>query len=61
MDNVKKFRFAGELFQKKVKEQPNAIKINKKRTPGTSGKTVPGAIFLYWFVWDIAQMTVVFP
>ncbi len=25
MDNVKKFRFAGELFQKKVKEQPSSF------------------------------------
>ena len=39
----------------------NAIKISKKRTPGTSGKTVLGGIFLYCFVWDIAQTAAVFP
>jgi hypothetical protein len=36
----------------------NAIKISKK-TPGTSGKTVPGGIFLHYFAWDIAQITAV--
>ncbi len=47
--------------KKKETRAPNAIKIKKKRTPGASGTIVPGAIFLHCFVWDIAQMTAVFP
>ena len=33
----------------------NVLKIRKKRTPGTSGKMVPGGIFSHCFVWDIAN------
>jgi hypothetical protein len=45
---------------KKARFVSNAIKISKKRTPGTSEKMVPGGIFLHCFVWDIAQTAAVF-
>ena len=38
----------------------NAIKLSKKRTPGTTEMAVPGGIFLHCFVWDVAQMTAFF-
>ena len=47
--------------EKGIKVLSNAIKIRKKRTSGTTEMAVPGGILLHCFVWDIAQMTAVFP